>query len=254
MRIHAVIASAERPVLVAGPSAAALWGMPIAGAWPRDVTVLDQWRGGGRSEPGVRRVTSGHATAASVTIGGVAATSLPRTALDVARRKSLVDAIGSVDWALWRNNPHAVDRADLLEECARVSVHAGRRALESVVAFATHLSDSFGESASRAAMHGLGFQIPELQVVFRDAEGKIILDYYWRGVNVGGEFDGKVKFTRNEFTGGDPGEVAWREKKREDRVRRQVAGVVRILDHDVRNPHRLEALLREAGIPRVDGR
>lgn len=75
-------------------------------------------------------------------------------------------------------------------------------------------------------------------------------DFWWRSVNVASEFDGKQKYTRQEYTGGDPGEVVWREKKREDRLRRQVRGIVRILTSDVKHPARLERLLLDAGIPR----
>ena len=64
------------------------------------------------------------------------------------------------------------------------------------------------------------------------------------------EFDGKTKYTRNEFTKGDPAEVVWREKKREDRLRRQVRTVVRVLTSDVRTPSLLDAKLRDAGIHR----
>ena len=63
LRVRSVLAAAVRPVTVSGISAAAVWGMPIAGEWPRYVTVLDEWRGGGRTEPGVKRTAAGFRTA-----------------------------------------------------------------------------------------------------------------------------------------------------------------------------------------------
>jgi hypothetical protein len=68
-----------------------------------------------------------------------------------------------------------------------------------------------------------------------------------------GEFDGKQKYTRNEYTGGNPGEVAWKEKKREDRLRALGCGVVRILTEHVMNPPALARMLVAAGIPRGGG-
>jgi hypothetical protein len=181
-------------------------------------------------------------------------TSLARTAIDVARWQPLADGIGSVDWARWRNNPRAATYAELVDEVRLVDLRSGRRHLERVVGFSTSLSDSFGESEGRAVFEYLGFEAPELQVRFVDSEGEIYPDYYWRSVNMAGEFDGKTQYTRALYTEGDPGAVVWREKKREDRLRRQTNGLIRILTSDVKNPQRLERLLVGAGIPRRGGR
>ena len=75
-------------------------------------------------------------------------------------------------------------------------------------------------------------------------------DFYWSACRGVAEFDGKQKYTRDEFTNGDPGEALFREKKREDRLRRQVAGVARILTSDVAHPERLATLLTVLGVPR----
>jgi hypothetical protein len=250
LRIKAVVAAAERPIAVAGLSAAAVWGMPISGDWPNEVTVLDEWRGGGRAEPGVRRTAAGFRTARFVELDGIRLTDLTRTVLDVARRHSFTDAIGSVDWALWRGNERAIGRDMLSDDIRNLDASLGRRHLERVVGFATSLSDSFGESRCRAVIHLLGFDAPELQVEFRDEQGSMFPDFFWRGVQSAAEFDGKQKYTRNEFTRGDPAEVLWREKKREDRLRRQLHGFTRILTSDVDRPERLAALLTDAGVPR----
>jgi len=143
-----------------------------------------------------------------------------------------------------------------LEEVLRRSAYVrGARHLARVVAFASPLSDSPKESEARAVIHELGFEAPELQAVFVDEEGEMRSDFWWRSVGKVGELDGKVKYTRAEYTGGDPSEVVWREKQREDRLRRQpdVTGVLRILSEHVDNPERLDALLTRAGIPRERG-
>jgi hypothetical protein len=250
LRIRAVQAMAVHPVVAAGVSAAALWGMPISGAWPDTVTVLDRWRGGGRSEPGVHKTARGERTAGQVTLRGIDCTTLARTALDVAFGQSFAEAMGSVDWALSNQNQDAVSAVELSDELRGMNLRVGARHLRQVIGFATPLSGSFGESRARAVIHLLGFETPELQVRFADAEGEMFPDFYWAGVRVAAEFDGRAKYTRDEFTRGDPAQVAWREKKREDRLRRQVRGVVRILTEHVERPAVLERMLLEAGVPR----
>jgi hypothetical protein len=250
LRARAVVAATGRPVALCGISAAAAWGMPIAGEWPIEVSVLDAWKGGGRSEPGVRSTSAGFASARIETLNGLPVTSLARTALDVARLHSFADAVGSVDWALWRRNEMAISSAELFEELSLLAPRTGRRHLARITGFGTSLSDSFEESRGRAIIHLLGFAQPELQVEFRDSQGLMMPDYFWRSVRQAAEFDGKSKYTRDQFTGGDPGEVVWREKKREDRLRKLVLGVTRILTSDVSHPPRLARLLLEAGVPR----
>lgn len=250
LRARAALAAARQPAVLAGVSAAAAWGMPIAEEWPPEVTLLDRWRGGGRSEPGIRKTAAGFATATVVDVVGLPVTSLARTAIDIARSHSFSDAIGSLDWALWRRNPLAISRSDLFAELERMNPRTGILHLRRTTGFATSLSDSFGESKTRAIIHLLGFAPPELQVEFRDPEGLIVSDFFWREVMEVGEFDGKSKYTRDEFTHADPGEVVWREKKREDRLRRKGCGVTRILTEHLAAPARLEKLLVDAGIPR----
>jgi hypothetical protein len=250
LRIRAVLAAAERPIVVCGESAAALWGMPLAGDWPDVVSVLDEWRGGGRAEPGVRRTAAGFRSAKIVELDGFRVTDLARTALDVARRTSFANAIGSVDWSLSRRNDRAVSAETLFDDALNFDARLGRRHLQRVVGFASPLSDSFGESMCRAVIHLQGFERPELQVEFRDSEGAMYPDFFWRSMGGAAEFDGKQKYTRNEFTAGDPGDVVWREKKREDRLRRQVSGVTRLLTNDVMNSDRLSARLTALGVPR----
>jgi hypothetical protein len=250
LRIRAVIAASCRPIVLAGKSAAAVWGMPIAGSWPSEVTVLDSWHGGGRAEPGVRRTAAGFTTARIVQLGGFSVTDLARTTLDVARGASFADAIGSVDWSLWRNNDRALTKEMLLADAMKLSPQLGRARLLRLIDFSTHLSDSFGESQCRAVIRLQGFASPQLQVEFRDDEGKMYPDLYWPEINCAAEFDGKQKYTRNEFTKGDPAEVVWREKKRQDRLLRQVHALTRILTADYAQPERLVRLLNELGVPR----
>ena len=252
--VRAVVAVTHPPFLVAGRSAAAAWGMPFAAAWPDDVSLLTPYRGGGKSQIGVRRTSAGASGATGTTLDGLPITSLARTALDVAGALSLPRAVAILDWAMWRKNSGGVDRAELEAELLRARYARGGAFLRHALSLATELSDSVGESMARIGIHLLGFEAPELQVRFADEEGEIFPDFFWRGASIAGEFDGKVKYTGAKFSRGDPAEVAWSEKKREDRLRRQVRGVVRILSQNVAQPVRLEALLVEAGVPRAPRR
>ena len=250
LRAQAVIAASKQHIVLCGVSAAAVWGMPIAGEWPTEVSVTDQWRGGGRSEPGVRRSASNFSTARSEIVRGMMVTNLARTALDIARSGNLATTAGSVDWALWRKNPDAVTKAELTEELDFMKPHHHSASMRRAVRFATSLSDSFGESQARVGIHLLGFDAPELQAEFIDAQGRMFADFFWRDRQQIVEFDGKVKFTRQEWNSGDPGDVAWREKLREDRLRKMGCGVARVLSSHVADAAQLERLLSSAGIPR----
>src|SRR5918993_132714 len=98
----------------------------------------------------------------------------------------------------------------------------GRPAALLVTELADARSMSPGESLSRAAMFRLNLPRPDLQVDVEDAEGLVgTTDFGWPGVV--GEFDGRSKYGIPE--GADPAaaaEVLWREKRREDRLRRVV--------------------------------
>lgn len=249
--MRAVAHDADGDVVFAGLSAAAAWGMPIEGDFPEAVMVIHAPRSGGKSEPGVRRTVVGGRDVAVVERGGLRVTTLARTAIDVARASGFPAAVAVVDWARWIKNPERVSLDELWHEVERAGWRTGREHVTRAVEYSVELSGSFGESIARVTIILLGFEAPELQVVFRDAEGRIETDFFWRKVGIAGEFDGKVKYMRQEYTHGDPVDVLWREKRREDRLRRMVAGVLRITWDDVARPARLERLLLDAGVPRT---
>jgi hypothetical protein len=240
----AATASSSRLVLC-GLTAAAVWGIPIVETWPAELRVLDAYRGGGRSEPGVRRTSTAADGAPTASHHGLTVTTLSRTVVDLAASHGFVSGVVAADWAL----AAGVGRDELERDLGRRSSPIGRARARAAIEAADARSESPGESAARAAMIAAGFDAPELQRVFRDDLGEMRVDFFWPEVNVAGEFDGKGKYTRDEFARGDPGEVAWREKRREDRLRRLVDGVVRIVWSDVRRPGAMRLLLADAGVP-----
>lgn len=247
---HAVTRQARTPLLFAGPTAAAAWGMPILGPFPTEAVVLDRYRGGGRSEPGVRRVTVGAETAEGVQLGGLRVTTIARTALDIARSAPFEHGVGPVDWALWRKNPRAISRRQLEEELARFAPRTGASRMARAAAFATELSDSFGESRCRAVIHESGFSTPVLQLELTDEEGSMFPDFAWPEVRVLAEFDGEIKFTDPGFSGEDPLAKLRAQRRREARLRRLGWTIVRIEWGDLGDRGRVIALLMAAGVPR----
>ncbi|MFC7401329.1 hypothetical protein [Citricoccus sp. GCM10030269] len=120
------------------------------------------------------------------------------------------------------------------------------------VAAASPLSQSAGESASRAVIRELGFEEPELQHRVCDRQGRLvaITDFWWRSVQKAGEFDGLRKYTGNRsYSGRAAEDVVTEEKIREDDIRALGIGMVRWVAQDVRNPALLRTKLEHHGIP-----
>ena len=140
--------------------------------------------------------------------------------MDLARTGTLHTAVAAADHAL-RHELCSFD--ELMAEVDAVPPRVrGRTTARLVGALADPLSMSAGESLSRVQMFLLNLPKPELQKEIRDAAGLVgFVDFGWEGVV--GEFDGKVKYRVAEGASpADAGEIVWREKQREDRLRRQV--------------------------------
>jgi hypothetical protein len=100
----------------------------------------------------------------------------------------------------------------------------------------------------------LGFQIPELQVRFDCVNGRIAyVDFWWRGIRMAGEFDGKCKYLRGAIVkpGQDPGQIVFAEKRREDALRPQMNSMARWIWDEVLPPRTFLRFLTEHGVPRV---
>lgn len=247
LRVRAVVADHRTPALVSGWSAAALHGFPFRGALPTEVTLLRPHAGGGKSEPGVRQSSAGGMPPNWDVIAGIETTSVARTTLDLMRTLEFADAVACADWALRLGG---LAREQLHDELLRTRFRAGRAHIERVLDFAVDVSGSYGESMCRAVIHELGFIAPVLQQEFVDAQGSMFGDFFWPSVKGLAEFDGFVKFSNPEFNAGDPVRALWKEKRREDRLRKQVSGVARLTWDHVLNPRSLAIELERIGIPR----
>ncbi|WP_168626402.1 hypothetical protein [Cryobacterium sp. BB307] len=232
--VQAVALAYDGNLVFSHLSAAALWGLPMVGYWPKEVHVVDERTSGGRARQGLACHSEGIPDGI-VQIDGLWVTPLPRTVIDTARTSLFGTAVAMADHAIspspldapsdWQ----ATDLETLHSELDRVRTSRGVVAARRALAFADPRSGSPGESLSRVAIHLLGFPPPELQVDFSDSKGRIgTVDFWWPESNLIGEFDGAGKYLRDQYTGGrEPAEIVMAEKKRENRLRAVGPGLTR---------------------------
>ncbi|GAA3704586.1 hypothetical protein [Gordonia hankookensis] len=147
-----------------------------------------------------------------VVVDGVAVTSLERTAVDVACAGSFAQALTVFD-AACRLDADRTLMADILDRRRR-GARPARRALP----LADALSESVGESWSRAQMIEGELPVPRLQREYRCGDKLYRADYDWDGLLVG-EFDGMTKYGRLLRSGESVRDTLMREKRREDDLR-----------------------------------
>lgn len=238
----ALIADADPPHTFCLASAGAVWGLPRIGAWPTHCDVLVQARRRGSE---LIRTHRGELVEA-VLVHGVHVTPVDRTVVDLARTESLETAVVAADHALREDMCTIDELRGLVENIPKRG--RGRSRAQLVVDMADPASMSVGESLSRVRMFQLNLPRPRLQVAHSDDRGLIgVVDFDWNGVI--GEFDGKLKYAIPDGT--DPAEAAeivWREKQREDRLRRLENKVARWVWADALVPARMAAILAKEGI------
>ena len=125
-----------------------------------------------------------------------------------------------------------------------------RRAASRTVRFAVPLlddgADNPGESLGRLLLWRKRFPRPKTQYEVRGGGRVAFADFGWRESGVLGEFDGKRKYQRDLREGEDPGEVVFREKQREDWLRRLGWTVCRFVWADLFTPDETAARFRAA--------
>lgn len=180
-----------------------------------------------------------------VVIDGVRVMALPRTVVDTARITPFEPAVCVADAAV-RREPRVAAAA--LERLNEMRNWQGARNAGAVVAFADGRSESVGESRLRVLFRNVGLPAPELQVEFHKPSGLFVArsDFYFREQRTAGEFDGKQKYLRYAPNGEDAGEVVWREKRREDELRRLGIEVERVIWVDFDRPKAVEYRFRQA--------
>ena len=142
-----------------------------------------------------------------------------------------------------------VEKNELLRELGELGTVAGFAKARVRIEFADGDSGSVGESVSRVVIARSRFPRPVLQQVFRDEVGRMFVDFWWPDYNLAGEFDGKGKYLRDEYTQGrSTAQIVLEEKAREDRLRRLGPSVVRWDWAEARSQSALRRILLRAGL------
>lgn len=246
------IALCEGPAgaVVSHHTAAVLHGLPLVRARTSQVHLTADRPNGGRTTGHARLHSTPRDTLSAVEIDGIPVTGVARTLVDVSRTAGFEAGVCATDFALRKQ---LVTPQDLAREVDQHSGRTGVAIARDVAGFADPDSESAGESLSRCVMRSLpGIPAPRLQHRYFDGVLVARTDFSWGDGALAGEFDGRVKYTRDAAYGDDPSDVVWREKQREDRIRDLGVVVVRWIWADLHQPEQfrryLLAGLRRAGI------
>ncbi|MEX5263846.1 MULTISPECIES: type IV toxin-antitoxin system AbiEi family antitoxin domain-containing protein [Kocuria] len=142
-----------------------------------------------------------------VRVGGLLATSVPRTVLDCASTLPLREAVVTADHALRRGT----ERAELLALLERRAGAPGCRRARRVLDLADGRSESPGETLTRLVLLRARLPRPELQVRIRTPRGLYRGDFGWRAQRLLLEFDGDTEY----YDHGPTDRVLVQERRRE---------------------------------------
>lgn len=208
------------PAVLSHESAATHLGLELLDAQLQEVHVTRREEVRARREAGVQHHIA-ELPEGDVLDGpyGFGVTTIARTAVDLARAaRRLECAVAACDSAMRAG----VGRAHLREVHHRYRSWPRARFVSRAIDLADGRAANPGESWSRVVLIEGGLAPLDLQVAVYDDRGLIgYADFGWK--HVLGELDGKVKYGL-EGADGRSGEVLWKEKLREDRLR---------VDHEV---------------------
>lgn len=255
--VHRQLIAGTFPVLdpsivLSHVSAGVLHGLPSWDSMLGRVTVLRQSPGHGSRRQNLHVRLAPIEPAEVVELQGYPATSLERTAVDLACCLDYDRALAVMDAALHSNSDRERLRHTIDGARRRHGIGKARAAL----GFADGRSESVGESVSRVRMASAGLPAPQLQLNILDPLGVWLArcDFGWRDRGVLGEFDGRIKYV------GTPEQVAhtvMREKQREANLRELGWVVVRWGWSDLADPavlrRRIEAAFAQARSATIRG-
>jgi hypothetical protein len=240
----AAIRAADGEVAASHHSASALHGMDL---WDVDfrvahLTRLD--RGAGRSQPDVAHHEGTCPEGDVVEVQRVRVVRPVRAALESALLAGVERGLVVADSGLRRGLFTPQDLADRHDVMSR---WPGARPLHLVTRLADGRSESVGETRSRYLFWSQHLPMPELQFEVWDGQRLVgVADFAWPEHRLLGEFDGRVKYGRLLRDGEDPGDAVFREKKREDLLRRVTGwSMIRITWEDLYHGPRTAAAVRQ---------
>jgi len=197
--------------------------------WNMDVVNLTRLDGGAaRQEAGVKHHVGGTGDDELAEHDGLIVTREDRAVVEACTQMSVEAGLCIVDSALAAGR---VSHDMLLAYGERIQPWPRSRHARLAVRLGNGRAATVGESRSRYLFWRFGVPAPDLQVEVRDGSGGLIgiADFGWDLFCHLGEFDGRRKYTRDIKAGEDPGEVVFREKRREDAMRAQGLGMSRLI-------------------------
>lgn len=239
VRVYETVAALSAPLVVSHESAAIMHGIPLLGPLTDAIHVTRPRRGGGwRSDYLIHHPAQGKPQ--TVSMAGMQLTSPARTVMDLARTGSFARGLIAADHCLSSGLATLKD----LQAQAQPQLPGAAR-LRLVATHATALSESPGESLTRARFLHLHAPMPTLQahVVVRGRHYR--LDFLWEDLGVVGEFDGALKYASSAQQSST---AVYQEKRREDDLRTRFRTVIRFSWDDVLRIDPLEHELRRVGV------
>jgi hypothetical protein len=221
LRVRAAALNAHREAVVSHTAAAVVHRLPVRPRWRELVHVTRSDARGSRTEGGVKHhpgLLPGHDV---VTVEGMRVTSLARTAVDVAREHGFEDGVVAADAARRLGVTRGQLDAVLLGMASWPYVTVARAAVD----VSDGGAQTIGETLLRLVVLELGLGLPQTQFLVSERDRWAEVD-----LRLGRhlfEFDGQVKYRGREQGGvadSPPEEVVWREKRREDWIRRSNGG------------------------------
>jgi hypothetical protein len=246
-RVHA-FAILHPGAIASHESAAALYDLPIFGE-PRDIHVFDPGRSRSRRFGDVLVHTSEDCPPVHTTATGIRVVSPVHAALELMRVFPPAFALAVAD-AVTSPARGFGGRVDELRHLAADQVNRrGRVQLAWLWPRIDGRAESAGESVSRAVIEWCGFELPQIQREFHFDGFTDRVDFFWEGLRIAGESDGYGKYVAET-----PRQTVDRvvdEKRREDRLRRNLRGFTRWDWSDTMQVAPLRRALLQVGVAAV---
>lgn len=224
-----VQASLRSEAVLAGPSAALIWGLPVQEV-PPEIFVRGVTPSGKRK--GVRELRG---PAPSVTVNGLDVTPAALTVVDCARLLTAREGVMLADSALNKGLCTQAELLATLEGLGRVR-RVGRARW--VIAESDPLAESAGESWTRLVLRDLGYE-PVSQYLLSGDGLRAYVDFMLED-RLGIEFDGEVKYTNRG--------VLVREKVRHSQAEECGKLLMRVVWHQLYQPQRIDRRIRSYGL------
>jgi hypothetical protein len=243
MRVRAAVLVQRFDAVVSHTSAAVVLGLPLRPRWRELVHVTRPGVTGSRTENGVKHHLAGYDASDWTWEKGLPVTDLARTAVDIAREHGFEDGVVAADAALRMG----ASRDDLARPLKRMTFWPHVTEARAAVQVADGGAQNVGETLLRLMVLELRIGVPQTQFVVAEGSRRAEVD-----VRVGRhlfEFDGRVKYLGREQGGvadRPAEEVLWREKQREDWLRRVHGGygVSRVIWRELFGDERRRTLQR----------